>query len=92
MTRQIPTHKRVRPRNTKRRPYDARWAAFGKRYLARHPECVACGMPARHVDHIVSLESGGAKYLLSNLQALCIPCHSRKGVQCDGLLGRAKSV
>ncbi len=42
--------------------------------------CSARGglIPARVVDHVVPVKDGGARYLASNLQALCVSCHNRK--------------
>ena len=41
--------------------------------------CVQCGRYGRlEVDHILSLESDGELYELSNLQSLCRDCHIRK--------------
>ena len=40
--------------------------------------CVKCGKPSREVDHIKSLENGGAVYELGNLQTLCRGCHISK--------------
>ena len=42
-------------------------------------QCVQCSHKGRlEVDHIVSMDVGGAVYELSNLQALCRPCHFAK--------------
>jgi 5-methylcytosine-specific restriction protein A len=43
-----------------------------------HYVCCICGAPATEVDHIQSIESGGSKLALDNLQSLCRACHSRK--------------
>ena len=41
--------------------------------------CVRCGKNGRlEVDHIRSLEHGGAMYDLKNLQCLCRNCHIEK--------------
>jgi 5-methylcytosine-specific restriction protein A len=52
-------------------------------FLREHPVCGACSergglIPARVVDHLVPVKDGGARYLTSNLQALCVSCHNRK--------------
>ena len=42
-------------------------------------ECVQCGKKGRlQVDHIVSLNDGGALYDLSHLQSLCFTDHIAK--------------
>lgn len=45
-------------------------------------------MAATHVDHVVPLERGGARFDEGNLQPLCAPCHSRKTARQDGGFGR----
>jgi len=52
------------------------------RWFRAHPLCVRCearGLIAQAVelDHVVSLEDGGADDE-SNLQGLCMPCHQEK--------------
>ena len=37
-----------------------------------------CGKQAREVDHIHTLEDGGALYDSGNLQSLCRGCHIEK--------------
>ncbi|QDY69318.1 HNH endonuclease [Qingshengfaniella alkalisoli] len=57
-----------------------RWAAVRKQAKDRDDwKCVTCGNRGRlEVDHIVAIRDGGAPYDLSNLQTLCVRCHSRK--------------
>jgi 5-methylcytosine-specific restriction protein A len=43
-----------------------------------HYTCCLCGQPATDVDHITSIEDGGSKLALDNLQSLCRACHSSK--------------
>ena len=66
------------------RLYDKRrWHRVRERALARGPVCEGCGeQSSRHVDHIVPLDCGGPPYDPTNLQALCIPCHTEK-TACD---------
>ena len=62
-----------------------RWRGLRAVYLKRHPLCVHCGAPAAHVDHIVSRQVAPALALeWSNLQGLCVPCHTRKTNAQDG--------
>ncbi len=60
-----------------------RWRNFSLRYRKEHPWCEECikserVVPSRHVDHIVPMAEGGAKLERSNVQALCVSCHSKK--------------
>ena len=53
------------------------WTALCQRVKYR---CVACGLQtALTRDHIVPLAVGGSDYI-NNIQPLCKPCNSRKGV------------
>lgn len=75
------------------RGYDAQWRRFRLSYLRRHPLCVECleqqrAVEAVHVDHVIALEKGGAKYDESNLQGLCPHHHSVKTCREDGGFGR----
>jgi 5-methylcytosine-specific restriction enzyme A len=59
------------------------WRLVRAAFLREHPLCGACRergglIPARVVDHVVPVKDGGARYLASNLQALCVSCHNRK--------------
>jgi 5-methylcytosine-specific restriction protein A len=95
MPRRIPTHRpapkqRVRPAveraNAYQRGYcDASWFATRKAVLVRDNwECRACGKLCdgkreAHVDHVVPKRLGGTDDL-TNLQTLCVRCHSSKTV------------
>ena len=59
------------------------WRVVRAAFLREHPLCGACSargglIPARVVDHVVPVKDGGARFLASNLQALCVSCHNRK--------------
>lgn len=69
-----------------KRGYDRAWAKFSRLYRNLNPFCVRCGAFAQCVDHITPLSLGGAKYEESNLQALCLSCHSKKTLE-DGSHG-----
>jgi 5-methylcytosine-specific restriction protein A len=71
------------------RGYDGKWARESRAYLAAHPTCVACGAPARCVDHIRA-HKGDMKLFWdrSNWQPMCIPCNSRKNIKFEGGFGR----
>lgn len=64
--------------------YDlAVWRQARRTYLDEHPLCEICQrqghvVPALHVDHIVPITQGGEMLHGDNLQALCLPCHSKK--------------
>lgn len=55
-----------------------RWKMTRRKQLFDHPLCVECGGIATDVDHIVPIEQGGARWSSSNLQSLCLQCHSKK--------------
>jgi 5-methylcytosine-specific restriction protein A len=60
-----------------------RWLAVRAAHLQDEPLCRACRKVGRmtaatHVDHIIPRTAGGADYDESNLQSLCMPCHSAK--------------
>lgn len=64
------------------RGYDSKWSKASKGYLAKHTECVICGMPSQHTDHIVPHNRDWSLFWDStNWQALCHSCHSKKTVQ-----------
>ena len=57
----------------------AAWQKLRAQVLRRDPRCTAPGCTARSVvaDHIVQRSKGGPD-TLSNLRALCIPCHNQR--------------
>ena len=60
-----------------------RWKNLSKAFRAKHPLCIECKKKgrdtiAKHTDHIIPIADGGAPLDWSNLQGLCIPCHSSK--------------
>ncbi len=66
-------------------PYStARWQKLRRRKLDSAPCCEPCGkrgvsVPAKHVDHIVAIASGGDPFPpLSGLMSMCHSCHSIK--------------
>ena len=78
------------------RGYDRRWQKNAKVYLASNPLCAdpfgvhgKWPVMARHVDHVVPRSAGGTDDW-NNLQGLCVRCHSRKTIQCDGGFGRRR--
>lgn len=61
------------------RGYDSDWRRLRAEWLNVNPTCVACGEPAKHVDHIVSIRDAPMRRLdPSNLRSLCHSCHSRR--------------
>ena len=77
------------------RGYDHNWRKLRKMQLARNPLCEdPYGDHAEHhetimatqVDHITPLREGGTNRM-SNLQSLCIRCHSKKTALEDGRWG-----
>ena len=73
------------------RGYDARWRAYRKSFIARHPICNTrgCRRPTTDVDHIQAV-SGPQDALFwdpTNHQGLCHTCHSRKTATSDGGFG-----
>jgi len=61
------------------RGYTERWRKARRAYLAEHPHCEGCGLPAQVVDHITAHR--GDQQLFwdkGNWQALCGPCHNAK--------------
>jgi len=54
----------------------AAWRERRARQLAEFPDCVVCGHPARHVDHVISVAAGGT--LDGPLQSMCVSCHRKK--------------
>lgn len=60
-----------------------RWMAVRAAHLQDEPLCRKCRESGRLtaatlVDHIIPRKAGGAEYDKSNLQSLCMPCHSAK--------------
>ena len=54
------------------------WVKIRRRAMRRDGgRCVKCGAVAAAIDHIVPVSRGGG-HDLSNLQALCDPCHAEK--------------
>lgn len=67
------------PEHNKR--YGYKWRKLRARFLNAHPLCEQCLLQGRYtlateVHHIKPLTDGGTNDL-SNLMALCKPCHSR---------------
>lgn len=72
---------RSRP-SSGQRGYNSYWRKLRQRVLNDQPLCEHCLKENRitsatEVDHIIPLRHGGTNDI-SNLQALCKPCHSRK--------------
>jgi 5-methylcytosine-specific restriction endonuclease McrA len=60
---------------------DTRWRTLRAYVLQRDHNLCRIGGPkcigtATHVDHVIPLEQGGAKYEESNCRAACIPCNT----------------
>lgn len=70
--------------------YDRTWRKISKRYRQQHPTCEApdCDAPSEHVDHI---DGDNTNHEPWNLQALCLPCHSRKTALHDGAFGNPRT-
>ncbi len=65
--------------------HSKQWRSLRNYYIQRNPLCEACKRmnppkftDGQVVDHIKSINSGGHKTDLSNLQVLCHPCHNSK--------------
>lgn len=59
------------------------WRRTREDVLNKNPMCVVCEADgklteANHVDHIIPIRDGGHRWKHSNLQSLCIRCHSIK--------------
>lgn len=59
------------------------WRKFATGLRKHNPLCVKCleegrTAPSQVVDHIVSIDDGGDKWDLDNLQVLCHTCHNKK--------------
>ena len=75
-----PPSRRDRP-GASARGYGRRWEKYRRGFLARNPICVGCRRePAIAVDHIQPIQGPQDPifWTVSNHQALCISCHSRK--------------
>ena len=71
----------------------AEWRRVRERVLASEPLCRMClavgrREPARHVDHIQPIASGGSWFDADNLQALCHEHHSQKTAAEQGHVAR----
>ncbi len=67
------------PARVERNGSSRAWRALRAQVLARDRyTCRECGKPAEHVDHIISVASGGTDHP-SNVRALCAPCNLRRG-------------
>jgi len=54
------------------------WASLRARVLARDGStCTTCGQPAYTADHVTPVAQGGS-HDMSNLAAICKPCHDAK--------------
>jgi len=84
--------KRQQQHNTTRDKSDKAWYDSGAWELIRttqlekFPWCAICNKLAKHVDHFIPRKKGGSDEP-SNLQSLCLPCHSRKTAKEDGGFG-----
>lgn len=81
------------PQSTERQKHykTARWRNFSKAYRQAHPDCVWCGAPAEHVDHLDGQGPAGPRgYDDNNLASVCQSCHSRKTAHADGSFGRPR--
>ena len=65
--------------------HSKQWRSLRNYYIQRNPLCEACQRQsppkvtaAQVVDHILSLNMGGHKTDLSNLQSMCHSCHNSK--------------
>jgi 5-methylcytosine-specific restriction protein A len=63
--------------SARQRGYDADWAKLRADFLGAYPCCARCGNKADVVDHIKTIREAPHRRLdITNLQALCTPCHS----------------
>lgn len=68
--------------------YSMAWSQHRRVFLASHPACERCGVPASEAHHRVYRSQGGGDEF-SNLEALCVNCHrlehsSRRGGAVNG--------
>jgi len=67
--------------------YNSRqWRKLRLMILQRDPICKDCEkknifVSSIVVDHILTINKGGAKYSADNLQGLCTSCHNRKSAR-----------
>lgn len=80
-------------------PYStAAWQRLRKAKLSETPLCETCAMRGRrvvaeHVDHVVSIASGGYAFpALDGLRSLCPPCHSIKTNALDRRGGKGVAI
>jgi len=73
--------------NSNRSIYNStRWRKLRAIVLKRQPICTMCQAKHRYttanvVDHVLPINKGGFAWELSNLQALCTPCHNSKSAR-----------
>jgi len=60
---------------------DPRWPKLRRQVKREEPTCRVCGAPTTDVDHIVSVQDGGAPFDRSKLHGLCHEHHSSKTAQ-----------
>ncbi len=80
-------------------PYStAKWQRLRKAKLSESPLCETCERRGRkviagHVDHIVSIASGGHAFpSMDGLRSLCPPCHSIKTNALDRAGGKGIAI
>ena len=85
-------HKLLHPeeiRSASSRGYDSAWQKARKKFLEVHPLCVECLRQGRYVkatdvDHVIPHHGNMDLFWdMSNWQALCHSCHSKKTVSED---------
>lgn len=73
--------------NSNRDVYNTnRWRKLRAIVLKSSPICIICEKKNRYtsanvVDHIKPINKGGYAWEMSNLQALCAPCHNSKSAK-----------
>jgi 5-methylcytosine-specific restriction protein A len=75
-------HTRLPRESPSLRGYGREWQKIRNLFIKQNPLCVKCKakrltVPAKEIDHILPKSKGGGDEV-SNLQALCKACHSRK--------------